>query len=290
MIRRTYPRMAIAKTRVLPGVFPVPVHFRINHPFRYPPDNQVEFERWYYELYTEADCRERLYLPVFWTAYQCKNKFGKDPRAMSALQQFVNTLDRSKKYYTICQYDDGPLVDFGDLDIIVFGMAGGRNDFPIPLLCQPHKYDKTHDRDIFCSFVGRITHPIRSEMIKQLQGKTGYYISTKEHKMDEYCSILARSKYALCPRGYSATSFRIAEAIHYGAVPVYVSDTFIIPYNYPALDYGYCYHPATDLPINHFIERMHIDQYSQKAIALSENKHLFTYSGCKQIILQELKK
>lgn len=281
MIRRTYPRLAVAKTRMPLGTAPVPVHFRIPHPFKYPPSNTTEFERWYYESFLETDVTERLYLPIFWTAYQCKNKFGKDPRAMKALQDFINSLDRSKKYYTICQYDDGPLVDFKDLDIIVFGMAGGRNDYPIPLLCQPHPYKQTHDRDIFCSFVGRITHPIRSQLVKQLQGKDGYYISTKDHKMEEYCNIMARSKYALCPRGYSATSFRIAEAIHLGTVPVYVSDFFIWPYNeeFPGIS---CH--VNDLP-----DCMPTN-YSGFENQVKDQKILYTYSGCKQKILQELKK
>lgn len=276
MIRRTYPRISVSSKKTPPGVVFVTANFRIPHLFKYPSDNTHEFERWYYDSFMESDARERLYLPVFWTAYHCKNKYGRDPRALRDLQFFIDRLDRSKKYYTICQYDDGPLIDFKDLDIIVFGMAGGRNDYPIPLLCQPHAYKQEHERDIFCSFVGRITHPVRSEMIKQLQGKEGYYISTKDHKIDEYCSILARSKYALCPRGYSATSFRISEAIQYGAIPVYISDYHILPYNFP-FDYGILAKPGDD-----------ISDLIQRRQALDADKSLFSYHGCKAMILQHL--
>ena len=36
--------------------------------------------------------------------------------------------------------------------------------------------------------------------------------------------------FTLCPRGYGLNSFRIAEAIQYGSIPVYISDEFILPY------------------------------------------------------------
>lgn len=276
MIRRTYPRVATSKPVTHYGTVEVPANFRTNHPFRYPIDNSLEFERWYLQSFIQSDVRERLYLPVFWTSYFCSHKFGTDPRAKNALQQFINSLDRSKKYYTICQYDDGPLIDFGELDIIVFGMAGGRNDFPIPLLCQQHAYNKPHERDILCSFVGRITHPIRSQMVKDLQKKPGFYFSTKDHKIDQYCSIMARSKYALCPRGYSATSFRISEAIQYGAIPIYLSDHHILPYNLP-FDYGILAKPGDNIA--------GLIQHRQVA---APDKSLFTYDGCKKMILQKL--
>lgn len=283
MIRKTiYPRTVVSKLRIPSGTVQVPIHFRITHPFKYPPSNTTEFERWYYESFQETDVTERQYLPVFWTAYHCKNKYGKDPRAMKALQEFINSLDRSKKYYTICQYDDGPLVDFGDLDIIVCGMAGGRNDYPIPLLCQPHLYKKTHERDIFCSFTGRITHPIRSQMINQLQGKPGYYISTKEHKMEDYCNILARSKYALCPRGYSATSFRITEAIQLGAVPVYLSDEFILPYNEP-------FPGLLAKPEYNIYESLKETDPTNLQEIVQLTKKSYTYDGCKHKILEHLR-
>jgi len=35
------------------------------------------------------------------------------------------------------------------------------------------------------------------------------------------------SKFALCPRGYGKTSFRIQEALQYGAIPVYISDEYL---------------------------------------------------------------
>lgn len=273
----------------MPGIEPVPVQYKIRHPFRYPADNALEFERWYYDTYRLEEERSRIYLPIFWTAYWCMHKFGKDLRAVKELQRYIDGLDRNKKYYTICQYDDGPdnkgLIDLSGIDLKVFGMAGGRNDYPIPLLCQPHAFNLNPERDLTSSFVGRITHEVRGKMIKTLEGKEMHFISTKNLNMQDYCHLMTRSVFALCPRGYSATSFRIMEAIHLGAIPVYISDEFILPYNLP-FDYGLTVGPDEDI--------LHVLSEIPKAmiIVLRQNmnrvKPLFTYQGCKQKILEVL--
>lgn len=263
------------------GMVSVPRNFTPLQTMQYPADNTIAFERWYMENFVDADARERIYLPIQWTALYCNNNFGRCHKTRLHIQSFLNGLDREKKYYTIVQYDDGILNTLDHLDIKVFAMSGPRIDYPLPLLCMPHKYVFNEKRDIFASFIGRVTHPIREKMIEQVKDLPGYYISTKPHKMEEYCRILARSKYALCPRGYGQTSFRIQEAIQYGAIPVYISDEFIWPYN-------------SILPIivvtTGDIGRIDIKlKFAPSSFIITEgDKHLFTYQGCKSKILKEL--
>lgn len=269
-----------------PGMMPIPAQLRPTQRLIYPPDNTMPFERWYFNNYTANDQRQRLYLPIQWTSLYCNNNFGKCGKTRQLIQTILNTLDKNKKYYTIVQYDDGILNDISKLDIKVFAMSGPRIDYPLPLLCTPHGFKFNCKRDIFASFIGRETHPIRTAMIMQLHGKDGYYISTKPHSLKDYCEILARSKYALCPRGYGQSSFRIQEAIEYGAIPVYISDEHIEPYNMPQLKFIYL---TADRDINNAL--LWTDETDQDA-AFNEyiraNKHLFTYPGCKQKILEEL--
>jgi hypothetical protein len=226
-------------------------------------------------------------LPIQWTALYCNNQFGACARTQRHIQNFLSTLDKTNKYYTIVQYDDGILNDISHLDIKVFAMSGPRIDYPLPLLCTPHGFKFPNvKRDIFASFVGRITHPIRARMCNQLTDLPGYYISNKDHKLKDYCEILARSKYALCPRGYGQTSFRIQEAIEYGAVPVYISDEFIVPYNIPKF------------PLLFASENMHYlneilrecPTYEEELYKTLQNNFNYTYAGCKQMILNELEK
>lgn len=278
---------------VTPGMAQVPIQLKVAQTMRYPADNHTTFERWYMTVYAAQDATDRIYLPIQWTALYCNNKFGKCIQTLQGIQRFLSTLDKSKKYYTIIQYDDGILNDLTDLDIKVFAMSGPRVDYPLPLLCQPHKYQFPNcKKDILASFVGRVTHPIRAAMIKQLQGLPGYYISTEPHTIEKYCHILARSKYALCPRGYGQTSFRICEAVQYGAVPVYISDGDVLNYS----DFIIPYDALGMFPVCHALDiaKLHnqvhqLSNYEQMVENLTHYAPAFTYTGCKKMILKELK-
>ena len=216
----------------------VPEQFRQLINTAFPPGNKPIFEEWFYDNYKPELEGEREYLPVFWTGYYVNNNYGNDKAAIALLQAFIDALDRSKKYYTIVQYDDGILNDISGLDIKVFAMSGPRIDYALPLLCHPHKpLAPVAIRDIYASFVGSHTHPIRGYVFA-LAGVGGTYISDKPHSIDEFTPILNRSVYALCPRGYGQTSFRICEALQYGAIPVYISDEFIEPQGIDFNTYG----------------------------------------------------
>jgi hypothetical protein len=275
--------LASAIQKVPPELQPKQIH-------KYPEDNFVEFERWFKETTTaqELSGKPRTYLPILWTGYWCNNGYGQKDKAKRVLQRFVDSLPRNKAYWSICQYDDGPMVDFKDLDIKIFGMSGGRIDYPIPLLCQPHKYEFPGiKKDIFCSFVGSDTHPIRRELVKEFEGKKDCYVTLKKLPMKEYCEILARSVFALSPRGYGFSSFRIAESLHYNCTPIYISDSFVLPYNMNdmvCIDCGcnisysfsglYSKLKALDNPYLHK--------------QMQDIKNLFTYEGCKQKILENI--
>lgn len=290
MIRRTYPRNYIPPKAKAKAHLYTPIEFRVKQNFSYPEDNKHEFERWFYDNTQPDEITGRTYLPIFWTAYWCNNGYGFKEKSRNNLQRFVDSLDRDKKYFTICQYDDGPVVDFKDLDIVVFGMSGGRIDYPIPLLCQPHGYKFDCQRDIFASFVGGDTHPIRKQLVEQFAGKKDCYVTMKKLPMKEYCNILARSTYALCPRGYGPSSFRIMEAIHFGAIPVYISDKFVQPYNIPFVDYGMCCLFDSKPNIYSFISMLCPDTIDRHTVNRQSIAPLFTYEGCKQKILQEVNK
>lgn len=266
-----------------PGIAKIPDHFKLPHLFQYPEDNKEYFEYWYLRNYDNAtDKRDRIYLPILWTSYLCRANYGTDSKKIQALQNLVDSLDRSKRYYVVVQYDDGPMVDFKDLDVKVFGMSGGRVDYPLPLLCQPHKYQFPNiKKDIFCSFVGSNTHPIRKELVKNLSGKHGYFVSMKKHSLEEYCKILARSVFALSPRGYGPSSFRCQESINYSAIPVYVSDHHILPYNEPFPGIL-----TNDIPgIRKLLSESNVGVLRAQ---IESAKPLYTYEGCKKKILENI--
>jgi hypothetical protein len=271
------------------SIVQVPPHLKPLQFSRYPPDNAITFERWYLENWTGADDRERLYLPIQWTALYCNNGYG-NPVIVKTIQKFLDTLPTDKKYYTIVQYDDGILNNIEHLDIKVCAMAGPRIDFSLPLLCTQHKFNfqpKEVKKIYKASFIGNYTHSMRATMIQQLEGKDGYYVTTRHHNLSEYCKVIAQSKYVLCPRGYGQSSFRIQEAIDFGAIPIYISDEFIFPYNMPTFPFGLVLKPDADIDeAIKYAEQTNLDELIKMFI--SANRKLFTYAGCKQEILQHL--
>lgn len=275
-------RLALANT-----IQRVPHELQPRQHARYPEDNTWEYERWLKDNIRPQELvgKDRTYLPILWTGYWCNNGYGTKDKAKRTLQRFIDSLPRSKKFFSVVQYDDGPMVDFKDLDIKIFGMSGGRIDYPIPLLCMPHKYEFPGiKKDIFCSFVGGDTHPIRRELVKEFEGKDGCYVTMKKHSLEDYCKILARSVFALSPRGYGKSSFRIAEALQYDAIPVYISDELIIPYNEFApiverlsSEIGNLYHQ---------LKSFDLDILSD--LGLGKRDYRYTYEGCKQKILENI--
>jgi hypothetical protein len=264
----------------------VPERFRQRIRVEYPENNKQIFEEWFYDHYTEKK-GNRLYLPVFWTSYYVNNRYGKDQHSIDDLQGFINSLDKSKKYFTIVQYDDGILNDISGLDIKVFGMGGGRIDYPLPLLSMPHPYQfKNTQRDIFCFFQGSMTHDIRRQLLTTYRGRNGFFLPRGTSDTKNFCDLLSRSVFTLAPRGYGETSFRIIEALQYGSIPVYISDKFIIPHNYKFHTYGVLIEPND---INR-IEEILRSISSEGIKILQDNgrsvyESLYTYEANKQLIL-----
>lgn len=194
----------------------------------YPKNNFLIFEEWFAQNYNGCDTDREL-LPVFFTSYWVNNNYGNDEDAKRQLQEYIYSLDRSKKYFSICQYDDSVLIDLCGHDVLRFEMSKNIG-VPLPLLCQPHPYEFKAEKKYFANFIGSMTHPVREKM-NDLKQYPDCYISFENHSIEKYCEILSQSIFTLCPRGHGANSFRISEALQYGSVPVYISDDFIIPYN-----------------------------------------------------------
>lgn len=289
MKKKLYPRTAIRLANSNKNIVHVPPHLKPMQFGRYPPDNAVIFERWYMDSWNAKDETERTYLPIQWTALYCNNGFGNQP-IIHSIQKFIETLDKGKKYYTIVQYDDGILNDLSGLDIKVMAMSI-QSDFNLPLLCTPHKFNfrpKDIEKKYYASFIGSLTHPIRANIIDQLKGNPDYYISTDHHSLYSYCQIFAQSKYVLCPRGYGLNSFRIQEAIDFGAIPVYISDEFVYPYNMPTFVFGPQLSPDADInaALKYFDET---EMIKITKTIIEKNKSLYTYAGCKMEILNYLR-
>lgn len=207
----------------------------------YPPNNFRIFEEWFMGESRMHECdTDRLYIDVNFTGYLVNHNYAEFPNDVPELQELIDCLPRDKKYFCICQYDHGVVVDFKDLDVLQFNMSK-KIGVEMPLLCQPHPYAKAGNKKYLANFVGSKTHPIRNHL-ELLKDKPGYYISFEFGSIEAYCQILDQSLFTLCPRGFGANSFRICEAMQYGSIPVYISDEFILPYGADFNQFGILIH------------------------------------------------
>jgi hypothetical protein len=98
--------------------------------------------------------------------------------------------------------------------------------------------------DILFSFIGSSkNHQIRSEILQLnshraiLQDSScaslkNWWDNTDEEKariLENFRDKTSRSKFCLCPRGISASSIRLFEAMQAGAVPVIIADDLVLP-------------------------------------------------------------
>lgn len=170
------------------------------------------------------------YLPVFWTRWHLNHDYAKT--GLSELQEEIEkaVLD-SKKTFTICQYDDGPVAEL-DATTVFLASRKGDEGRDIPLLCAPHKRPLFKPRKKYLgSFSGRLsTHPLREEMATVLQDHSDIFISNGDNGSKAFVDKMLESYVALCPRGYGGSSFRFFEAMQLGVVPFLVGDIDTRPF------------------------------------------------------------
>jgi hypothetical protein len=192
----------------------------------YPPQHIGPYMEEYYvnNFLMEQGKFKRYLIPIYWTSSYIHKNIG-------GLQQKLSSLDPGEKYFAVCTHDDAPN-EVLPPDTVVFSGGGNKGDIPIPLICSGYTdIKKQTTRDIFCSFVGSLTHPIRQEMFQSLKDKKEYILSMDqwsdtiiESKAETFRNIMERSQFTLCPRGYGVTSYRLYEALQLGSVPVFIYD------------------------------------------------------------------
>lgn len=275
-----------------------PFMVKTNH--EYPPNNKIIFEEYFYNWFIENKVQtSKTYLPIFWTNYYISKDYAQQD--ISEINTFLDTLDKSKEYFTIIQWDDGIVNPFEYKNIYVFGQGGGGGregyigDYSIPLICQPNPNIKIENKDIFASFIGVIygrNNFIREKLHDNLKNKNGYSFQNSI-SYDVFSNTMSRSIFSLCPRGYGATSFRICEALQHGSIPVYISDKPWIPFN-SMIDFNH-YGVFIDIKDINNIDDI-LNNISQEEITKKNNlgkriyNEYYTFKGCADKIITIINK
>ena len=267
-------------------------------PFRYPTyatDWGIEQDflrfllRHYPHRVESPDDADFVYLPVFWTRYHLSHNFGR-LGLVELADELEPALSMPGRKFTVCQYDDGPLVDLGDA-ITYLGSrktAGGR-DAPLLSSRIPRPWTSPSQR-YRASFVGRVhTHPVREELRRQLSDRGDVLFGDSLISPRRYSKSILSSKIALSPRGYGGSSFRFYEAMQLGVVPWLISDFDTRPFK-ALLDWDSFsfYSPSVD----HFLEHFDaVDSFDleEKGTKLREASKLVRLGRWPTLLLEDLK-
>ena len=275
-----------------------PDKFKIKTNHTYPPNNKMIFEEYFYNYMVNNKIETKsYYLPVLWTNFYLSR--GNGDGYMGDLQSFLDSLDRSKMYFTVLQYDDGILQNLSDIDIQVFCAGGGgmknvpdKNlGYPIPLITQPKpNINKNRNRDIFSSFIGAFPrHKVRDKMFNKLQNQDGFLVRTLVN-YPTFSDIMQRTIFSLCPRGYGATSFRICESLQHGSIPVYIYDKDWTPW-YDEFDFNSIGIKIHEDDIDSIPDILHSKTSDDIKNYISNGetiyKEYFDYEGCSKKILEK---
>ena len=99
-----------------------------------------------------------------------------------------------------------------------------------------------HNRSIFIGFKGSLdTHRLRKKLREALHDvAVGVYILGSNDDSLEYWQLLSTSKFALVLRGHVSFSYRFSAVVCSGAVPVLISDDWVVPFSevFPFEHYG----------------------------------------------------
>ncbi len=208
----------------------------------YPPHNKRDYgiEQDFAQHLTEpssdwtiaesSDVADWHYLPIYWTRYHVTHNYAKT--GLEALQREVaRRIIDDKRTFTICQYDDGPLVDLGRT-VQFLGSRKGEEGIDVPLLSYPHKLPAVDPpKQWLASFAGRLrTHEVRADMQRVLGPRQDIDIQDTRKTSRFFVDLILRSYVSLCPRGWGGSSFRFYESMQLGVVPLLIGSIDTRPF------------------------------------------------------------
>lgn len=230
------------------SILDVPQEWLPKNTFQYPPHqgHSPLIEERAYAFFTNQNRNfetDYIYIPIQWTMYHCSNNWGNDTVKIGEMQKWMDALASEypdKKFFTVVQYDDGTLVSIENCKVFAASnspkspKASTQEYIPIPLLSDPHPGSPKQQRMNKVGFAGRNdTHPMRKLMCDKLMGIPDYKfaVNISGDLSQAFRDIIYDSVFGLAPRGYGPTSFRMYETMQMGAIPIYISDVFWLPFD-----------------------------------------------------------
>lgn len=264
----------------------------------YPPfKNGLYLEEFFLEKFLKENPNlKKTYIPLLWTNFQIEQSFQSNKNELQTqLDIWTSNNPNPYGYFTIVQYDDGPLLKLPE-NTIVLGACSGH--IPLPLIYEDKNETLNNipkknfsEKTILCSFVGSLTsnniYPnVRETIYNYFKSnkKFNFEISnwTSNVNIDKQKSFInttLNSKFVLAPRGYGRSSFRFWETLQLGSIPIYVyNDIEWLPYK-DILDYSkFCIsiHISQINDLEDILEKINQTQYESMLEEYNKIKLLFT--------------
>jgi hypothetical protein len=289
----------------------------INNSLFYCPnkDNYPPFKNGFYleeyflnKIRNEEPILKRKYIPALWTNFQIEGWFqDKKNEMQQSLNEWLQNNPSENGYFTIAQYDDGPLLQLPH-NTIVYGACSG--DIPIPLIYQDitntlESFPKKsfQEKSILCSFIGNITSNHIQPNVRQIMFDTfsnnsnfkiinsgGWTPSVNQDLQQIFINNTIDSKFALAPRGYGRGSFRFFECFQLGTIPIYIwNDIEWLPF-INGIDYNklcISIHISEINNLETMLQSVREEDYNNKMEYYHTIKHLFQLEGMSNQIIQE---
>lgn len=276
----------------------------------YPPfKNGLYLEEFFLKTFIEKSPKlTRSYIPALWTNFQIEGWFPNIKHEMQIhLDEWVKQNPSDNGYFTVVQYDDGPLLRLPE-NTIVYGACS--NDIPIPLIYEDknntlESFEKKtfNEKQILCSFVGNITSNhiqpnVREEIMRMFTNKSnfkminsgGWTPTVNQNLQTIFINTTIDSKFAFAPRGYGRGSFRFFECFQLGTIPIYVwNDKNWLPFQ-NIIDYNQLCISIHISEINNLEQKLQsIDElkYNSMFKYYKQIKYLFELDGMTTQILNE---
>jgi hypothetical protein len=281
--------------------------FRPGTSITYPPfKNGKYMEEYFYDyVMTHKDEIESdmVYIPIFWTNLQNHPGFTNQKRNYEHLLSIaMGKMPYGTKYFTVVQHDDGPALKM-TYDVCIFGACTGT--IPLPLIYEDKSErllntTRNVEKEYLASFVGTITHGIRTKMRDSLKGDNSIFWgvqgmwtpSVSQSAADLFIEKTNSSKFCLAPRGYGRSSFRFFEAMLLDCVPVYFwNDIEWLPYK-DIIDYSKFSISIQESDIHktaNILQSVSNEEYESMVEELKRVRHYFTLEGMSEYIVKKIK-
>jgi len=276
----------------------------------YPPfKNGLYLEEYFLKKIKEKKpILKRKYIPALWTNFQIEGWFGSNKQDMqNELNKWLNENPSENGYFTVVQYDDGPLLKLPE-NTIVYGACSG--DIPVPLIYQDLNNTLVNipkktfsEKSILCSFVGNITSNhvqpnVREVMTTVLSNNPkfmfynsgGWTPSVNVDLQKKFVNITIDSKFSLAPRGYGRGSFRFFECFQLGTIPIYIwNDNEWLPFKNEIKYNKLCVtiHISQINNLEKILDSITEEKYTEMFEYYNQIKHFFELEGMTNQIIKE---